>query len=118
MLQRAQAWIGAWNRKDLDAVMEHFTDDATFTSPRALELTGSAVIRGRDGLRAYWRIAMQRVDKFEFRLDRALWDDEARELVVVYTSVRDGAARRACEIMRFDADGRQYAGEALYGAPA
>ena len=116
MLEHAAAWIAAWNRKDIDTLMEHFAADAVFVSPRARELTGSATVSGSAAIRSYWLAAMARAERFDFRLDRALWDEQVRELVVVYVSSRDGVRRRACEIMRFDRDGRQVYGEALYGA--
>lgn len=117
MISHAEKWIEAWNTKDLDAIMVGFVDDATFASPRALELTGAAEIRGKDALRGYWKVAMNRVEQFAFRLDRIVWDDEARELAIVYVSVRDGAARRACELIRFNEAGSKVGGEALYGSP-
>jgi hypothetical protein len=29
------ALVAAWNRRDIEAVLEHFADDVTFTSPLA-----------------------------------------------------------------------------------
>jgi hypothetical protein len=31
----ASNWINAWNRKDVNAVLEHYADDAKFISPKA-----------------------------------------------------------------------------------
>ena len=81
MLEHAAAWIAAWNRKDIDTLMEHFAADAVFVSPRARELTGSATVSGSAAIRSYWLAAMARAERFDFRLDRALWDEQVRELV-------------------------------------
>lgn len=37
-------------------------------------------------------------------------------MLVVYDRLNDGKTVRACELMRFDSDGRQIYGEAMYGA--
>ena len=112
----ARAWVDAWNRRDVAAVLAHFADDAVFTSPKAALFAGGAVVRGKPALAAYWQRASAGVAELRFTLDRALWDAEARELLVLYDARIDGTTRRACELMRFDAEGRQVAGEALYGA--
>jgi steroid delta-isomerase len=116
MLRHAGAWIAAWNARDLAAVMRPFHDDARFTSPRAVAVTGSAVVEGRAAIEAYWAAALARIHTLEFRLAYALCDEARRELVVVYDRDIDGETGRACEFMRFDAAGRQIAGEAMYGA--
>jgi hypothetical protein len=48
--------------------------------------------------------------------NHATWDERRRELIVVYEANLNGEHKRACEIMQFDASGRQVRGEALYGA--
>jgi steroid delta-isomerase len=113
----AQHWIEAWNRGDLAAVLAPFTDDAVFVSPRAAEIAGDATVRGRAALEAYWGEALAR-GRPRFTLDHVVCDVGARTMVVVYDSERNGERRRACEVMRFDEVGRQFAGEALYGALA
>ena len=112
----AAAWIAAWNSNDLDALMAHYSADVTFTSPRAEDVTGSTIVRGRDDLRAYWSVAIQRAGSRHFTLDRVLWDAERSELVIVYVNEVDGNRLRACEIFHFGADGLVTAAEAFYGA--
>jgi hypothetical protein len=73
-------------------------------------------VRGKPALAAYWQRASAGIAELRFTLDRALWDPETRELLVLYDARIDGTTRRACELMRFDEDGQQMAGEALYGA--
>ena len=116
MMRFAEDWIAAWNRRDVGSVLAHYADEAQFTSPVARNLVGRAVLRNKQELADYWRGALARISTLEFRLDHAAWDERRRELNVVYEASLDGERKRACEIMRFDAAGRQVSGEALYGA--
>lgn len=114
MLRHAQEWVAAWNRRDLDAVLEPFAPDAVFVSPRAEAVTGGAVVRGKQALRRYWEEALSRVTCLRFELIGVVCDEAQSEMVVTYFSIRNGVITRACELMRF-AEGRQVYGEALYG---
>ena len=116
MMAFAEEWIAAWNRRDVDAVLAHFADDAQFVSPVARNFVGRPVLRNKQELADYWRAALDRISVLEFRLDHATWDERCRELNVVYEANLNGERKRACELMRFDASGRQIRGEALYGA--
>ncbi len=116
-LEFAKRWIEAWNRRDIDAVLAHYVDDATFISPNAQTFVGTPVVQGKDALERYWRTASSKIQVLEFKLDRIIWDGDSGELVVLYEANRNGTKSRACELMRFDGSGRQLSGEALYGAP-
>jgi ketosteroid isomerase-like protein len=35
MMAFVESWIAAWNRRDVDAVLAHYADDAQFVSPVA-----------------------------------------------------------------------------------
>lgn len=114
MLRHAEEWIAAWNRRDIEAVLADFTDDAVFVSPRAAAMTGSPVVRGKTALRAYWTVVAAPP---HFVLDHVVCDPEGGAMVVVYDRLAAGGSRtRGVEIMRFDDTGRQTAGEALFGA--
>jgi ketosteroid isomerase-like protein len=112
----AEHWIDNWNRRDVDAVLSHFADDAVFTTPKGELFVGTPVLKGKAALANYWRLALARIKELHFTLDHAVWDDATRELVVFYRATFDGKSTRACELMKFDAAGRQVSGEALYGA--
>ncbi|MGZ5827107.1 MAG: nuclear transport factor 2 family protein [Xanthobacteraceae bacterium] len=112
----AEAWVANWNRRDVDAVLAHFAEDAQFVSPVARNLVGRSLLRNKKELADYWHAALGRISTLEFKLDHAAWDGECRELNIVYEANLNGECKRACEIMRFDAAGRQIRGEALYGA--
>src|SRR5919108_3858133 len=94
-------WIEAWNALDVERVLGHFTEDAVFTSPKALETVGSATVRGKAALRDYWGKRKATIRSLRFTLDRLGFDPEARELTIVYEAAIDGRRIRACEILRF-----------------
>jgi hypothetical protein len=112
----ARAWVAHWNARDLDSILAHFSDDVRFTSPTAAATVGTATITGKAALRAYWQARLGQVRSLHFTLDRALWDERAGELVIIYENTADGRRRRACEVMRFTAAGLVAEAEALYGA--
>lgn len=112
----AENWINAWNRKDVSAVLEHFAEDATFTSPKAATFVGNPVLKGKNALSQYWQLAARKIERIEFTLDHIVWDSASDELVVFYEANLNGVRSRACETMKFDRSGRQVSGEAMYGA--
>jgi|SRR5690242_8965042 len=116
MMAFAHTWIAAWNRRDVEAVLAHYSEDAQFVSPMAGKLVGRSTLRNKKELEEYWRTALARISTLEFKLDHAAWDEERLELNVVYEANLNGERKRACEIMQFDAAGRQVRGEAFYGA--
>ena len=116
MMTFADSWIAAWNRRDIEAVLAHFAEDAQFVRPVARTFVGRPVFRNKKELENYWRAALDRISILEFKLDYATWDERRRELNAVYEANLNGESKRACEIMQFDASGRQIKGEALYGA--
>ena len=118
MLTFAESWIAAWNRRDIEAILAHFAEEAQFVSPVAHNFVGRTVLRNKKELEHYWRAALNRISILEFRLDHATWDETRRELNVVYEANLNGDRKRACEIMQFDAAGRQIRGEAFYGSAA
>lgn len=116
MMTFAEDWIAAWNRRDIDAVLAHFVEHVEFVTPVASGFVGRPVLRNKTELGDYWRAALERISTLEFKLDHATWDERRRELLVIYEANLNGERKRACEIMQFDASGRQIRGEALYGA--
>jgi len=50
MMLFAETWIAAWNRRDVDAVLAHFADDAEFVSPAAHKFVGRSALRSRKRL--------------------------------------------------------------------
>ncbi|GAA1984762.1 nuclear transport factor 2 family protein [Catenulispora subtropica] len=63
-------WAAAWNAHDLEAVLAHFTDDAEFASPVAVQLLpdSDGVVRGKEALRAYWAEGLRRIPDLRFEV--------------------------------------------------
>ena len=51
----ATRWLEAWNTRELQAVLGHFSDDVAFSSPLAQRIIegSDGVVRGKDALRDY-----------------------------------------------------------------
>ena len=114
---RGLVWADAWNRRDVDAVLDHFDEQVTFRSPMAVDVVGRGTLQGKSALRDYWMRALARVPVLHFTVDRVLWDAEQRELAVVYTAALGDKRRRACERMTLNDRGMVVEAEALYGTP-
>jgi len=114
--QFARTWIDAWNRRDAEAVLVHYAEDAVFISPHAERFVGRARVEGKAALRAYWQAALGQIQSLKFQLDEAIWSGRTETLTLVYQSALQGQTpTRAVEIMHFRA-GKIVRGEALYGA--
>jgi ketosteroid isomerase-like protein len=112
----AQTWADAWNRRDVEAVLAHFDDELEFTSPTALVVTGNAVVRGKQALRAYWNAALAKVESIHFAVDRVLWEPSRRELAIVYLERINGASRMVSENLTFGDAGLVTRAEVFHGA--
>src|SRR5581483_1156753 len=105
-----------WNRRDVEAVLAHFAEDVEFTSQRAAATVGTATVRGKEALRAYWLAAMQRIEQIQFTIDHAVWDPAGAELEIVYRATLNGQTNRAAELLHLNAAGLADRGEAFDGA--
>ena len=111
----ASSWVDAWNRRDIECVLAMYADALSFTSPTALEVIGRPSLRGKSALRDYWQKALARIDDLQFTLDRIIWDEDARELGIVYTRHVGGNSKRVIETFLFGADELVVATEVLHG---
>jgi ketosteroid isomerase-like protein len=65
----AQQWVKDWNAHNVEALLEHFTDDVVFTSPVAARiLGGDGVIRGKEALRKYWSEGVRLIPDLRFEV--------------------------------------------------
>ncbi len=111
----ARDWAAAWNRRDLEAVLAHFTEDVVFSTPKALDAVGRPTVQGKAALRAYWEKALSKITTLQFTVVRSVWDSTHRELGIVYDREVNGHRDRALELLAFTSDGMIASGEVFYG---
>ena len=111
----AARWAAAWNRRDIEPVLEHFEEDVIFTSPTALAVTGVRTVHGKKALRAYWSAALAGIRSLRFIVDRVVWDPQNRELAIIYTSEIDGNTKHVSENLTFNRAGRVMTAEVFHG---
>lgn len=96
----AEAWEVAWNSHDLDRILAHYSEDATFRSHKAVRLVGHGELRGKAALRDYWGRALAAQPDLSFVVVDVLHGHGM--IVITYRNQRDVLA---AETLRFGADG-------------
>ena len=109
----AEQWISDWNRKDVEAVLSHFSESVVFTSSRAKAILGSPRVEGKSKLREYWTTAISQIQTLRFTLNYVI--READHMAIVYIAEINGKRLRAVEFLTFGEDGLVREGEAMYG---
>ena len=109
----ASNWIDAWNRRDLDAVLAHYSDDFEFSSPVIIDVAGepSGTLQGKPAIREYWTKALARLPDLHFELNEVLTGIDT--ITLYYRGPRGASA----ETFHFDRDGKVDRALACY-APA
>lgn len=99
--QFAQAWIDAWNRHDLDAIMAHYGDVIEFRSPLIVKRLGDAsgLITDKARLRAYFAHGLETIPNLHFTLLQVL---PGVDSVTIYYRNQTGA--EVAEVTVLDAD--------------
>jgi len=99
----ADEWITAWNSHDLEAILSHYTDDVTVTSPMIRVAIGgaSATLQGKARVGEYWAAALAKVSDLHFELLHATVGEDS--IALVYRAV---LGKIAVEVMRFSPDAR------------
>jgi hypothetical protein len=99
----ADAWVGAWNAHDLEAILSHYADDVEFVSPFVERLVGDpgGVVRGKAALREYFAKGLAAYPDLRFEPLAVLTGIDS--VTVYYRSVR---GLLAAEVMWLAVDGR------------
>ncbi len=107
----ADDWIKAWNRHNVDAIVEHYAEDVQFTSPFVAKLTGAAdgMLRGKPALRDYFAGGLRAYPALKFELLQILRGVQG--FTLMYRSV-DGLL--AAETMTFGAGDKIVRAEVYY----
>ena len=112
--EAGRQWVEAWNRRDLEAVLEHYAEDVEICSPRAVELVGRADGRvvGKDKLREYFSTGLGRIPNLHLELIEVLIGVGA--MTVVYRR-ENGALVTDCS--ELNDEGKIVRMTACYGEP-
>jgi ketosteroid isomerase-like protein len=97
----AQAWLSAWNARDLEALLALFDEDVVFTSPLAAKIVpgSDGLVRGKAALRAYWTAALAQMADLRFELTEIYAGVDS---LVIGFRINGGAER--LEVLRFRGD--------------
>jgi ketosteroid isomerase-like protein len=95
----AEDWVAAWNRHDVDAVLDHFHDDVVFTSPVAARVVpdSGGVVRGKAALREYWNAALKTMPDLHFEIV-GVYQGES----VLAINYRNQSGALVNEVLEFD----------------
>ena len=98
----AEEWVQAWNSRDVESLLSHYSENVEFRSNLVVRLGGeeSGTVRGKHHLREYFQKALA-----------AFPGDLGIELRGVYQGVGsrvvlfEAQGRKGAEFMEFDSDG-------------
>lgn len=101
--QFADDWVSAWNAHDLDAILSHYADDFTMTSPMLMQMgiSTTGYLQGKPATRAYWQKALQLMPDLRFGVISVLRG--VQSLTLYYKGAR---GRFAAEVFFFNAQGQ------------
>jgi ketosteroid isomerase-like protein len=107
----AEEWAADWNSHDLERILEHYSDDVVFTSPKIVQFMGDpkGVVAGRDALRAYWGKALEQVPDLYFTVE-----DVRVSVDTVVINYRNERRQAVTEVLTFQ-DGHVCRGLGAYG---
>ncbi|MCP4639325.1 MAG: nuclear transport factor 2 family protein [bacterium] len=110
----AEQWIDAWNRRDIDAVMAFYADDAEVRSPLAARMAPGSrgVLRGADALRTYYGRLIETRKDLRFELTDCLTG--VNGLTAIYRGL---ACMRVAEAMTLDDSGKVVKSDVFYSRP-
>lgn len=104
-LHFADEWVAAWNAQNLDAVLEHYTEDFEMSSPFILQMgiSPDGRLKGKKNVRNYWETALLKYPDLHFELHEVL--SCMNTVIIYYTSVK---GKKAAEFFMFDEHGKVF----------
>ncbi len=109
----AQEWIASWNSHDLERILSHYTDDFIMETPLAAQLLPETkgVVVGKEAVRAYWTIGLQKNPNLHFELKEVL--TSVKGISIYYRNTTRN--KNVVEVLWLNDDGKAYRGFAYYG---
>lgn len=85
----ARDWLAAWNDRDIDRILSHYSEEIIFHSPRIARVMENEAMSlfGKKALRDYWTKALGLAPQLFFELDDILVGSDA--LTILYTNHRE-----------------------------
>jgi ketosteroid isomerase-like protein len=108
----AQEWVSAFNAHDIERVLSHYTEDFVIKTPVAARLLNleDGVVAGKENVRAYWTLALEKMPDLHFELLDILIGMDGLTLYYINT----GSGKKTAEVMSFNDQGMVYKVAAYY----
>lgn len=100
----AAKWTASWNSHDLDTIMSHYSEDFSIETPKAAMLVpeSGGRINGKENVRAYWKIGLERQPGLHFEILDVLTGIDSMTIYYMNT----GNGRKSAESLFFNKDGK------------
>ena len=101
--QFAEEWINAWNRHDMDSILEHYADELEYFSPMIaiLKFNNDGTVKNKADLEKYFNIGLAAYPDLHFQLHN--YFSGVNTVVLYYTSVNN---KRVTEVFELNSDGK------------
>ncbi|HFK5527039.1 nuclear transport factor 2 family protein [Elizabethkingia anophelis] len=101
--QFAKTWIEAWNSHDMNAILNHYSEDIEITTPMIKMALGEGdgSLKGKEAVADYWRRALDKMPDLHFELYDVT--EGVDSVALYYKSVMD---KKAVEVMFFNEEGK------------
>jgi ketosteroid isomerase-like protein len=93
--------VEVWNRHDVEEILDLYAEDAELTSPLAVDVVGTPVVRGREELREYFGTALKANPTLAFEVHDVLRGEDS---ITFY--MRSVGGRMVAEVLFINPDGR------------
>lgn len=106
----ADHWINAWNTRDMEKILSHYSDDFEMSSPAIIGSMGepSGTLKGKENIRAYWAKAFEKYPSFNFEKLNVLVGSNS--VTIIY----NGHLGLSAESFHFNPAGKVHAAYAHY----
>lgn len=97
----AHEWLDAWNKHDVNLIMQHYADSIEFCSPVVEKVLGTSngIVQGIDNLRDYFSRQLKKFSTLHFQLLDVFASPQS---IVLYYKINRGLL--AAEVMILDSD--------------
>lgn len=96
----AQEWLNAWNSRNLNKIMDHYSENIDFVSPiiRQMGINAEGKIANKNELRGYFVKALQKYPDLHFEFYHEL--KGVNSTVLFYKSVNNSLSAEYMELNR------------------